>query len=264
MFTGIEFDNTMLRIGAMNLQLHGIENPHLIGKDALSESNGDIRNQFSLIFANPPFKGSLDYDGVESSILKVVNTKKTELLFLGLMLRMLTTGGRCGVIVPDGVLFGSSNAHKQIRKEIIENHKLDAVISMPSGVFKPYAGVSTAVLFFTKTGTGGTDNVWFYDMQADGFTLDDKRAETKENDIDDILERYHNLAAESNRKRTDKSFLVPLADIVANDYDLSINRYKEVVYNEVTYASPATIISEIKELNTQRDAALQTLEGLLQ
>jgi type I restriction enzyme M protein len=264
MFTGIEFDNTMLRIGAMNLQLHGIENPHLIGKDALSESNGDIRNQFSLIFANPPFKGSLDYDGVESSILKVVNTKKTELLFLGLMLRMLTTGGRCGVIVPDGVLFGSSNAHKQIRKEIIENHKLDAVISMPSGVFKPYAGVSTAVLFFTKTGTGGTNNVWFYDMQADGFTLDDKRAETKENDIDDILERYHNLAAESNRKRTDKSFLVPLADIVANDYDLSINRYKEVVYNEVTYASPATIISEIKELNTQRDAALQTLEGLLQ
>jgi type I restriction enzyme M protein len=263
MFTGIEFDNTMLRIGAMNLQLHGIENPHLIGKDALSESNGDIRNQFSLIFANPPFKGSLDYDGVESSILKVVNTKKTELLFLGLMLRMLTTGGRCGVIVPDGVLFGSSNAHKQIRKEIIENHKLDAVISMPSGVFKPYAGVSTAVLFFTKTGTGGTDKVWFYDMQADGFSLDDKRAETKENDIPDILERYHNLAAESSRTRTDKSFLVPLADIVANDYDLSINRYKEVVYEEVTYASPTAIIEEIKELNTQRDAALQTLEGLL-
>jgi type I restriction enzyme M protein len=263
MFTGIEFDNTMLRIGAMNLQLHGIENPNLIGKDALSEGNGDIRERFSLIFANPPFKGSLDYDGVETSILKVVNTKKTELLFLGLMLRMLKTGGRCGVIVPDGVLFGSSNAHKQIRKEIIENHKLDAVISMPSGVFKPYAGVSTAVLFFTKTGTGGTDNVWFYDMQADGYTLDDKRAENKNNDIPDILERYHNLEAESNRLRTDKSFLVPVSDIVSNDWDLSINRYKEVVYEEVSYAAPTTIIAEIKELNTERDSALQTLEELL-
>lgn len=263
MFTGVEFDNTMLRIGAMNLQLHGIENPTLIGKDALSEGNGDVRDQFSLILANPPFKGSLDFDGVETSILKVVNTKKTELLFLGLMLRMLKTGGRCAVIVPDGVLFGSSNAHKQIRKEIIENHKLDAVISMPSGVFKPYAGVSTAVLFFTKTGTGGTDKVWFYDMQADGYTLDDKRAENKSNDIPDILERYHNLEAETNRKRTDKSFLVPVTDIVANDWDLSINRYKEVVYEEVTYAAPTTIISEIKKLNNERDAALQTLEGLL-
>ena len=263
MFTGVEFDNTMLRIGAMNLQLHGIENPTLIGKDALSEGNGDVRDQFSLILANPPFKGSLDFDGVETSILKVVNTKKTELLFLGLMLRMLKTGGRCAVIVPDGVLFGSSNAHKQIRKEIIENHKLDAVISMPSGVFKPYAGVSTAVLFFTKTGTGGTDTVWFYDMQADGYTLDDKRAENKSNDIPDILERYHKLEAETNRKRTDKSFLVPVADIVANDWDLSINRYKEVVYEEVAYAAPTTIISEIKELNNERDLALQTLEGLL-
>ncbi|CAM4172434.1 class I SAM-dependent DNA methyltransferase [Flavobacterium antarcticum] len=263
MFTGVEFDNTMLRIGAMNLQLHGIENPTLIGKDALSEGNGDIREQFSLILANPPFKGSLDFDSVESSILKVVNTKKTELLFLGLMLRMLKTGGRCSVIVPDGVLFGSSNAHKQIRKEIIENHKLDAVISMPSGVFKPYAGVSTAVLFFTKTGTGGTDDVWFYDMQADGYTLDDKRAENKNNDIPDILERYHNLENETARLRTDKSFLVPVADIVANDWDLSINRYKEVVYEEVSYLAPTTIIAEIKELNSERDNALLILEKLL-
>ena len=175
MFTGIEFDNTMLRIGAMNLQLHGIENPNLIGKDALSESNGDIRNQFSLILANPPFKGSLDYDGVEGSILKVVKSKKTELLFLGLMLRMMKTGGRCAVIVPDGVLFGSSGAHKNIRKELVENQQLQGVISLPSGVFKPYAGVSTAILLFTKTNSGGTDNVWFYDMQADGFSLDDKR-----------------------------------------------------------------------------------------
>jgi len=263
MFTGIEFDNTMLRIGAMNLQLHGIENPNLIGKDALSESNGDIREQFSLILANPPFKGSLDYDGVETSILKVVKSKKTELLFLGLILRMMKTGGRCAVIVPDGVLFGSSNAHKQIRQEIIENHKLDAVISMPSGVFKPYAGVSTAVLFFTKTGTGGTDNVWFYDMQSDGYSLDDKRAETKDNDIQDIVSRYNNLAAEENRKRTDKSFLVPFADIKANDWDLSINRYKEVIYDDVVYAKPSVIIQDIKKLQEENKEKLLILEELL-
>lgn len=263
MFTGIEFDNTMLRIGAMNLQLHGIENPNLIGKDALSESNGDIRDKFSLILANPPFKGSLDYDGVEGSILKVVKSKKTELLFLGLMLRMMKTGGRCAVIVPDGVLFGSSNAHKQIRKEIIVNHKLDAVISMPSGVFKPYAGVSTAVLFFTKTGTGGTDNVWFYDMKADGYSLDDKRTEIKENDIPDIISRYHNLKAEKNRKRTDNSFMVPFEDIKANDWDLSINRYKEVVYEEVTYAKPSVIIQDIRKLKEESDNKLLILEELL-
>jgi len=263
MFTGIEFDNTMLRIGAMNLQLHGIESPNLIGKDALSESNGDVRDRFSLILANPPFKGSLDYDGVETSILKTVKSKKTELLFLGLMLRMMKTGGRCAVIVPDGVLFGSSNAHKQIRQEIIENHKLDAVISMPSGVFKPYAGVSTAVLFFTKTGTGGTTDVWFYDMQADGFTLDDKRAETKDNDIQDIVARYHNLTAEADRKRTDKSFLVSFADIQANDWDLSINRYKEVVYDEVTYAQPSVIIQDIKNLQEENKQKLLILEELL-
>lgn len=263
MFTGIEFDNTMLRIGAMNLQLHGIESPNLIGKDALSESNGDVRERFSLILANPPFKGSLDHDGVESSILKTVNSKKTELLFLGLMLRMLKTGGRCAVIVPDGVLFGSSKAHKQIRQEIIANHKLDAVISMPSGVFKPYAGVSTAVLFFTKTGTGGTDTVWFYDMQADGFSLDDKRSETKDNDIQDIVSRYHNLKDEVDRKRTDKSFLVPFADIKANDWDLSINRYKEVVYDEVTYAQPSVIIQDIKNLQEENKQKLLILEELL-
>jgi type I restriction enzyme M protein len=263
MFTGIEFDNTMLRIGAMNLQLHGIENPNLIGKDALSESNGDTRERFSLILANPPFKGSLDYDGVETSILKVVKSKKTELLFLGLMLRMLKTGGRCAVIVPDGVLFGSSNAHKQIRQEIIENHKLDAVISMPSGVFKPYAGVSTAVLFFTKTGTGGTDNVWFYDMQSDGFTLDDQRRETTTNDIPDIVTRYHNLEKETNRLRTDKSFLVPFSDIKANDWDLSIKGYKEVVYDVVTYVQPSTIIQDIKTLQEENKEKLLILEELL-
>jgi type I restriction enzyme M protein len=263
MFTGIEFDNTMLRIGAMNLQLHGIENPNLIGKDALSESNADIRDRFSLILANPPFKGSLDYDGVESSILKIVKSKNTELLFLGLMLRMLRTGGRCAVIVPDGVTYRSANDYKQIRREIIQNNKLDAVISMPSGVFKPYAGVSTAILFFTKTGTGGTDQVWFYDMQADGLTLDDKRAETKNNDIPDIIDRYHNLASETNRLRTDKSFLVPFAEIKANDWDLSLNRYKKVVHNEVTYELPSSIIRDIKTLQEENKKKLSILEDLL-
>lgn len=262
MFSGIEFDNTMLRIGAMNLQLHGIENPNLIGKDALSEGN-DIVEQFSLILANPPFKGSLDYDAVEGGLLKTVKTKKTELLFLALMLRMLKTGGRCAVIIPDGVLFGSSNAHKQIREEIIANNKLDAVISMPSGVFKPYAGVSTAVLLFTKTGSGGTDKVWFYDMQADGFSLDDKRSVVKENDITDIVERYHNLAEEQDRKRTDKSFLVPFEDIKNNDWDLSINRYKEVVYEEVSYAAPQQLIAEIEQLDIARNEALTLLKELL-
>jgi type I restriction enzyme M protein len=263
MFSGVEFDNTMLRIGAMNLQLHGIENPNLIGKDALSEANGDIRDEYTLILANPPFKGSLDYDAVETSLLKIVETKKTELLFLALMLRMLKTGGRCAVIIPDGVLFGSSNAHKQIRKEIIENNKLEAIISMPSGVFKPYAGVSTAIMIFTKTGNGGTDHVWFYDMQADGYSLDDKRAEVKDNDIADIIKRYHNRKAESKRKRTDKSFMVPFAEIKANDWDLSINRYKEVVHEEVTYSSPANIIKEIKNLDQDRAKALTLLERLL-
>ena len=263
MFTGIEFDSTMLRIGAMNLQLHGIESPNLIGKDALSESNADIRNEYSLILANPPFKGSLDYDSVEGSILKTVKTKKTELLFLGLMLRMMKTGGRAAVIIPDGVLFGSSKAHKQIRQELIEKHKLECVISMPSGVFKPYAGVSTAVLIFTKTGTGGTDKVWFYDMQADGYSLDDKRSEVKENDIPDILERYHNLADESDRARTDKSFLVPFDEIKANDWDLSINRYKEIVYEEIEYAAPSEIIDEIETLDKERNEALTALKEIL-
>jgi len=263
MFTGVEFDPTMLRIGAMNLQLHGIETPQLIGKDSLSESNGDIRDEFTLILANPPFKGSLDYDSVESSILSMVKTKKTELLFIGLMLRMLKTGGRCAVIVPDGVLFGSSKAHKQIRQEIIEKHKLEAIISMPSGVFKPYAGVSTAVMLFTKTGSGGTDNVWFYDMKADGYSLDDKRNPVETNDIPDILKRFDHLKKETGRARTEQSFMVPFEEIKENDWDLSINRYKEIVYEEVEYDPPATIIADIKALDKDRAKALKTLEGLL-
>ncbi|MEM6630453.1 MAG: class I SAM-dependent DNA methyltransferase [Bacteroidota bacterium] len=263
MFHGIEIDNTMIRIGAMNLQLHGIENPNLMKNDALSESASELRDQYTLILANPPFKGSLDYDAVENSLLKTVKSKKTELLFLALMLRMLQTGGRCAVIVPDGVLFGSSKAHKQIRKEIIEQHKLDAVISMPSGVFKPYAGVSTAILFFTKTTTGGTDRVWFYDMQADGYSLDDKRNPVKENDISDILARYKKLEAEQDRARTEQSFLVPVAEIEENDWDLSINRYKEIVYEEIEYAPPAEIIGEIERLDRERGKALEILKEML-
>lgn len=263
MFTGVEFDPTMIRIGAMNLQLHGIKHPKLVAKDSLSESNAEMREQFSLILANPPFTGSLDYDSVESSILKTVKTKKTELLFLGLILRMLKIGGRAAVIVPQGVQFGSSNAHKSIRREIIEKQKLDAVISLPSGVFKPYAGVSTAILLFTKTESGGTDNVWFYDVKADGFSLDDQRKETKENDISDVIERWKNLPKEKNRKRTDKSFLVPFNEIKANDWDLSINRYKEVEYEEVKYDPPKKIIADIEQIDQERNKALQFLKEVL-
>ena len=263
MFTGIEFDATMLRIGAMNLQLHGIENPKLIGKDSLSEGNADIRSEYTLVLANPPFKGSLDYDAVESSLLQVCKTKKTELLFLALMLRMMKIGGRCAVIVPDGVLFGSSKAHKAIRQEIVQNHKLDAIISMPSGVFKPYAGVSTAVMIFTKTGSGGTDHVWFYDMEADGFSLDDKRSVIKENDIPDILDRWKNTDAEDERARTEKSFMVPFQEIKDNDWDLSINRYKEIVYEEIEYDPPSKIIADIKAVDAERSKALAELEKLL-
>ncbi len=263
MFTGIEFDSTMLRIGAMNLQLHGIENPQLLGVDSLSEANADKRDEFSLILANPPFKGSLDYDGVESSLLKTVKTKKTELLFLALMLRMMKIGGRCAVIIPDGVLFGSSAAHKKIRRTLIEQQRLEAVISMPSGVFKPYAGVSTAVLIFTKTNNGGTDTVWFYDMQADGFSLDDKRAPVKDNDIPDIVQRFKDCHLETERARTEQSFLVPFEEIRDNDWDLSINRYKEIVYEAVEYAPPAEIIAEIEALDAERGEALRVLKELL-
>lgn len=263
MFTGIEFDSTMLRIAAMNLQLHGVENPNLIGVDALSEANAASREQFSLILANPPFKGSLDYDGVESSLLKTVKTKKTELLFIALILRMLKVGGRSAVIIPDGVLFGSSNAHKQLRQTLVEKQRLEAVISMPSGVFKPYAGVSTAVVIFTKTNSGGTDDVWFYDMQADGYSLDDKRSPVKDNDIADIIQRFHQRDKEGQRQRTEQSFMVPFDEIKQNDWDLSINRYKEVVYEQMEYDSPAQIIGEIEQLDKERGQALKLLKELL-
>ena len=262
MFHGYDMDRTMLRIGAMNMMTHGIENPNIEYRDSLSDKNTDT-NKFSLVLANPPFKGSLDYDIVAADLLKVVKTKKTELLFLALFLRMLKTGGRCACIVPDGVLFGSSNAHKAIRKEIIEKNRLEAIISMPSGVFKPYAGVSTAVMIFTKTNHGGTDNVWFYDMQAEGFSLDDKRAPIVANDIPDIIARFKNLAEEKDRQRTDKSFLVPKDEIVANDYDLSINKYKKVEYVAEEYPTPLEIMKDLNELEMQITAGLAELEEML-
>jgi type I restriction enzyme M protein len=263
MFMGMEFDPTMIRIGAMNLILHGIENPQLADVDALSEANTSFTEKASLVLANPPFKGSLDREAVDGKILGVVDSKKTELLFLALILKGLTLGGRAAVIVPDGVLFGSSKAHQQIRKELIDNQKLQAVISMPSGVFKPYAGVSTAVLLFTKTNSGGTDHVWFYDMQADGYSLDDKRNAIEANDISDIVERFKNLKQEKGRARTDKSFLVPAKEIRENKYDLSINRYKEVVYEEKVYAKPEVIIAEIEALDKDRADLLKQLKALL-
>lgn len=287
MFNGLEIDPSMMRIASMNLQLHGIESPQLIGGSALAENN-TINGKYSLVLANPPFKGALDYDEVESSLLQITKTKKTELLFLSLILRMLKLGGRAAVIVPDGVLFGSSGAHKNIRKELVENQQLQGVISMPSGVFKPYAGVSTAILLFTKTNSGGTNDVWFYDMQADGYSLDDKRnpsitdeqlEESFSNpekvaellngkcDIASILSEWKTINQQKTTKnhqdKTQKSFLVSKAEIVANDYDLSINRYKEVIYEEVIYDKPTTIIADIKALDNKRQQAIAELEKML-
>ena len=261
-FTGFDTDRTMLRISAMNLMLHSISHPEIDYKDSVSKQN-EIRDKFTLCLANPPFKGTVDAESINDNLKAVTNTKKTELLFLALFLRMLKKGGRCACIVPDGVLFGSSKAHKAIRKELVENHHLRAVISMPSGVFKPYAGVSTAVLVFTKTGAGGTDRVWFYDMQADGFSLDDKRSPVEENDIPDIIRRFHNLEQEAERKRTEKSFLVPKQEIADNDYDLSINKYKKVDYVPVEYPPTEEILKELYTLEAEITAGLKELEGML-
>ncbi len=263
MFMGMEFDPTMIRIGAMNLMLHGIENPQLSDVDSLSEANTGFTEKATIVLANPPFKGSLDREAVDTKILNVVDSKKTELLFMALILKGLKLGGRAAVIVPDGVLFGSSNAHLQVRKEIVDRQKLQAVISMPSGVFKPYAGVSTAILLFTKTESGGTDNVWFYDMQADGYSLDDKRNPTEANDISDIIARFQNMDQENTRARTDKSFLVPVSEIRDNKYDLSINRYKEVIYEEKVYEKPAVIIEQIEALDQERAELLKQLKEML-
>ena len=262
MFSGFDTDRTMLRISAMNLMLHSINNPDVDYKDSVSKRN-NISSKYTVCLANPPFKGTVDADSIHDNLKAVTNTKKTELLFLALFLRLLKKGGRCACIVPDGVLFGSSNAHKSIRKEIIENHQLQAVISMPSGVFKPYAGVSTAVLVFTKTGAGGTDNVWFYDMKADGFSLDDKRSEIQDNDIPDIIQRFRNLENEAERKRTEQSFLVPKQEIVDNGYDLSINKYKQVEYVAIEYPSTQEILEELDKLEAQIAKEMAELKKLL-
>ncbi|WP_278628512.1 HsdM family class I SAM-dependent methyltransferase [Thomasclavelia cocleata] len=262
MFYGYDMDRTMLRIGAMNMMTHGVESPYIEYRDSLSDQNPD-RDKYSLVLANPPFKGSLDADSVSSDLLKICKTKKTELLFLALFLKTLKVGGRCACIVPDGVLFGSSKAHKAIRKELIENNKLEAVISMPSGVFKPYAGVSTGILIFTKTNHGGTDNVWFYNMTADGYSLDDKRIKVNENDIPDIIQRFNSLDNEKDRKRIDRSFLVPKVEIVENDYDLSINKYKEIEYERIDYPPTKEIMKEILEINSEIAKELEELNKLL-
>ncbi len=262
MFHGYDTDSTMLRIGAMNMMSHGVTNPTIEYRDSLSDQNPD-KDKYSLILANPPFKGSLDADIVAADLLKMCSTKKTELLFIALFLRMLKVGGRCACIVPDGVLFGSSNAHKAIRKKLVEDHRLEAVISMPSGVFKPYAGVSTAILIFTRTDHGGTDKVWFYDMQADGFSLDDKRNAVSENDIPDIIARFKALDKEVDRKRTEQSFFVTKEEIVANAYDLSVNKYKETEYVAEEYPPTEQLLAEIEELETQFQTELKALKELL-
>ena len=282
MFSGYDFDNTMLRIGSMNMQLHGVQNPTISYRDSLAEDHAGDAEAYSLILANPPFAGSLDYESTAKDLLQVVKTKKTELLFVALFLRLLKPGGRAAVIVPDGVLFGSTNAHKELRRILVEDQKLDGVISLPSGTFRPYAGVSTAILLFTKTSSGGTDHVWFYDLKADGYSLDDKRtpllgtdllgAATKplserdhaKNNLPDALTRWKGRdGRELERARTEQSFCIPRADIAANAYDLSINAYKEVAYEETAYAPPAKILEELTALEVEIQKGIDDLRAML-
>ena len=282
MFHGFDFDGTMLRIGSMNLMLHGIEDPKIEARDSLADAYSEIKEAFTMILANPPFKGSVEKSTIAKDLTKVISTTKTELLFLPLFLRLLKIGGRAAVIVPDGVLFGSSKAHKSIRKTLIENHKLDGVISMPSGVFKPYAGVSTAVIIFTKVGVekadgrdlggfpherpvqeDGTDYVWFYDMKADGLSLDDKRQPVEENDIPDLLEKWHKRDPKQDSDRKSKAFFVPKKEIKDNAYDLSINRYKEIEYEEVEYEPPKVILGKLRSLEAEISSDLDKLEEML-
>lgn len=284
MFHGFDFDPTMLRIGAMNMTLHGVENADVSYRDSLAQDHTADAGTYSLILANPPFAGSLDYEATAKDLQQIVKTKKTELLFIALFLRLLKTGGRAAVIVPDGVLFGSSKAHKELRRMLVEEHKLDAVIKLPSGVFRPYAGVSTAILLFTKTGVGGTDHVWFYDVQADGFSLDDKRTpllaadklgpdpegalsgeEHEKNNLPDVLMRWEERDdAELKNARTAQSFCVPKADIAATDsYDLSLNRYREVAHEEQKHEAPADIIRDLRRLEKEISEGLTKLEEML-
>ena len=282
MFNGFDFDRTMLRIGSMNMLLHGVEQPDVRYKDSLSEEHSGEEEAYSLILANPPFAGSIDAEAIAKDLKQVVSTKKTELLFLALFLRLLKPGGRAAVIVPDGVLFGSTKAHKALRRMLVDDQKLDGIVSLPSGVFKPYAGVSTAILLFTRTDSGGTDHVWFYDMTADGLSLDDKRTplldesllgavatgltdeQHTKNNLPDALARWaQRNGAELKRARTDQSFCVPKADIEANDYDLSINRYKEIVYEQVEHRDPRDIIADIRALEAEIAQGLTDLEAML-
>ena len=281
MFHGYDFDNQMLRIGSMNLQLHGVDNPAIAYRDSLAQDHAGDIEAYSLVLANPPFAGSLDYESTAKDLLQVVKTKKTELLFLALFIRLLKPGGRAAVIVPDGVLFGSTKAHKELRRILVEDQKLDGIVSLPSGVFKPYAGVSTAVLLFTKTNSGGTDHVWFYDLVADGYSLDDKRTpllaaeklgpdaelgdqEHARNNLPDALARWRDRdGSELDRARTDRSFCVPKADIVVNGYDLSINRYKEIVHDEVEYPPPSEILNELTALEEEIQKGLDDLKAML-
>jgi type I restriction enzyme M protein len=283
LFHGFDFDNTMLRIGSMNLLLHGVENPDLRYRDSLAEDHASDADTYTLVLANPPFAGSLDYENTARDLLQIVKTKKTELLFLALFLRLLKPGGRAAVIVPDGVLFGSSKAHKELRRILVEEQKLDAVVSLPGGVFKPYAGVSTAILLFTKTNSGGTDAVWFYDVEADGWSLDDKRtsllAEDKlgpvpaaaltaeehaKNNLPDVRARWAERdGAERKRPRTAQSFSVPKADIAAQGYDLSLNRYKEIIHEAVEHRSPKDILTELAKIEEDIQQGMKELEGML-
>ncbi len=263
MFYGFDFDYSMLRIASMNMMSHGHQNPNIDYQDSLSEDASGLKEFCTCVIANPPFKGSLNKDTIAKNLASEVSTTKTELLFLALMIRILKTGGRACVIVPDGVLFGTSNAHTTIRQKLIDNQKLEAVISMPSGVFKPYAGVSTAILIFTKTNSGGTDKVWFYDMQNDGFTLNDNRTPIEENDIPDIIASFKNRHNEDNTDRKAKHFFVDADDIRQNGYDLSINKYKEVEYEEVQYEAPSKILADIKALESEVQTSLEELEGML-
>lgn len=262
LFSGFDTDQSMLRIGAMNMMLHGVEDPHIIYQDSLSGDNGE-RDAYSLIMSNPPFTGSVFQEEISKDLIALTKTRKTELLFCSLFIKMLKVGGRCASIVPDGVLFGSSKAHKELRKELVENQQLIAVISMPSGVFKPYAGVSTAILVFTKTNAGGTDKVWFYDMKADGFSLDDKRGEIADNDIPDIIRRFHDPEGETGRERTEQSFFVPRAEIAENGYDLSINKYKKTEYVPVEYPPTDEILDELDRLEKEITAGLAELRGMV-
>ncbi|QVI29635.1 SAM-dependent DNA methyltransferase [Mycolicibacterium neoaurum] len=264
MFHGYDFDSTMLRIGSMNMLMHGVEAPDIRYRDSLSEGASEDADKYTLILANPPFAGSLDFESTSKDLQRVVKTKKTELLFLALFLKLLKPGGRAAVIVPDGVLFGSSSAHKEIRRLLVEDQKLDGIIKLPSGVFRPYAGVSTAILLFTKTNSGGTNDVWFYDLQADGFSLDDKRNPIEANDLPDVLARWPmRTTSEQKRARTEQSFCVAKADIVAQNYDLSLNRYKEIVHDNVEHRPPLEIIADIEKLEAEIQHGLADLKKIL-